>query len=220
MKSQKTALLISGGILNASFLQTVLTEEQPDYVVAADAGLRLCKETGLCPDCIVGDFDSVAADILKDYDGKTRIVTHQPEKDATDTELAIELAIEAGCDRILLCGATGGRIDHMLANLDTLKCMLDCKVTGVVLDEQNRITLHNSSFSMSKKTCYGTYFSLIPYSDVVTGVTLQGMKYPLTDATLKKGKQSGLCVSNEIVEETAHITLREGMVLAIESKDR
>ena len=142
-----------------------------------------------------------------------------PEKDATDTELAIELALQEGCKRILLCGATGGRVDHMLANIDVLKYILDCGAEGILLDEQNRITLHQSSFSVRKADCYGTYFSLIPYSDVVEGVTLQGVKYALSDAILQKGKQSGLCVSNEIVEETAHVQLKKGIVLALESRD-
>lgn len=217
---KKTALIISGGVLPPSFLQFVVRTEQPDYIIAADAGLCVCSQANVWPNCIVGDFDSVKPEVLQTYQGQADIVTHLPEKDATDTELAIELAIEAGCKTILLCGATGGRIDHMLANLDVLKYMLDCGVEGVLLDEQNRITIHDTSFSVRKEACYGKYFSLIPYSDVVEGVTLQGFKYVLSDAVIKKGKQSGLCVSNEIQEETAYIYLKTGIVFAIEAKDR
>lgn len=216
---KKTALIISGGILNPPFLRLVVQKEQPDYVVVADAGLCVCKLADVWPDCIVGDFDSVEQSVLMNYKGKTKIVTHLPEKDATDTELAIELAMEEDCDRILLCGVTGGRLDHMLANLDLLKHILDCGAEGVLLDEQNRITIHQTTFSVRKVDSYGTYFSLIPYSDVVEGVTLQGFKYGLSQATLQKGKQSGLCVSNEIIEDIAHIQFQTGILLAIEAKD-
>ena len=217
---KKTALIISGGVLNPLFLHFVVQKEQPDYVVVADAGLCVCKLADVWPDCIVGDFDSVEQSVLADYKGKTKIVTHLPEKDATDTELAIELALEQGCNRILLCGATGGRLDHMLANLDLLKHILDRRIEGVLLDEQNRITIHQASFSIRKTDSYGTYFSLIPYSDVVEGVTLQGFKYGLSDATLQKGRQSGLCVSNEIIADIAQIQFRTGVLLAIEAKDK
>lgn len=217
---KKTALIISGGVLNPPFLRFIVQTEQPNYVVAADAGLCVCQLADVCPDCIVGDFDSVEQSVLAAYKGKTKIVTHPPEKDATDTELAIELAMEAGCNKILLCGVTGGRLDHMLANIDLLKHIVDCKAEGVLLDEQNRITIHQTSFSVQKANSYGTYFSLIPYSDVVEDVTLQGFKYGLSNATLQKGRQSGLCVSNEILEEVAHIQFRKGIVLAIEAKDK
>ena len=216
----KTALIISGGILDSPFLRVIVQNEQPDYVIAADAGLCICKQADVWPDCIVGDFDSVEQSILDVYKGKTKVITHPPEKDATDTELAIELAMEEGCNKILLCGATGGRLDHMLANIDLLKYILDCGAEGILLDEQNRITIHQTSFSVQKANSYGTYFSLIPYSDVVEGVTLQGLKYGLSEVTLQKGKQSGLCVSNEIIEEIAHIQFQTGIVLAIEAKDR
>ena len=217
---RKTALIISGGVLNPPFLRFIVQKEQPDYVVAADAGLCICKMADVWPDCIVGDFDSVEQSVLTVYQGKTKIVTHLPEKDATDTELAIELAMEEGCSRILLCGATGGRLDHMLANIDLLKHILDCGAEGILFDEQNRITIHQTSFSVRKADSYGTYFSLIPYSDVVEGVTLQGFKYALSDVVLQKGRQSGLCVSNEIIADIAHIQFRAGIVLAIEAKDR
>lgn len=216
---KKTALVISGGVLNPPFLRFVAQKEKLDYIVVADAGLCTCKLADVWPDCIVGDFDSVEQSILATYKGKTKIITHLPEKDATDTELAIELAIEEGCNRILLCGATGGRLDHMLANLDLLKHILDCGAEGILLDEQNRITLHHTSFSIQKADSYGTYFSLIPYSDIVEGVTLQGFKYGLSNATLQKGRQSGLCISNEIIEDIAQIQFQNGIVLAIEAKD-
>ena len=217
---KKTAFIISGGVLNPPFLKFVMQKETPDYVVVADAGLCVCKLANVWPDCIVGDFDSVEQSVLAAYQGKTKIVTHLPEKDATDTELAIELALEEGCNKVFLCGATGGRLDHMLANLDLLKHILDCGAEGILLDEQNRITIHRTSFSIQKDVSYGMYFSLIPYSDVVEGVTLQGFKYGLANTTLQKGRQSGLCVSNEIIDETAYIQFKTGIVLAIEAKDK
>ena len=59
----------------------------------------------------------------------------------------------------------------------------------------------------------------MPYTEEVTGITLRGFKYPLTDKTIRRGEEVGLCVSNELAEETASITFSDGILICIESKD-
>ena len=87
-----------------------------DFVIAADAGYRVCRQAGIVPDLLLGDFDSM--DQPEDF---ANIHRSPVEKDDTDTMLAVKTALEQGCDTVYIYGGTGGkRLDHTLANLQTL----------------------------------------------------------------------------------------------------
>ena len=104
----------------------------------------------------------------------------------------------------------------MLGNIQLLQMALKHDIPCFIKDEDNRIRMVKESFSISKKEQYGYYFSLIPFTSTVEGLTLEGMKYPLSDYTLHTG--IARCVSNEIQEEEAHIRFSKGVLLVIEAK--
>lgn len=212
-----TAILICGGSLPAGFLRKV-REDYPDAVVyAVDGGLAVADEIGLVPEYLVGDFDTADEALVARYEGRCVTLRHKPEKDATDTELAIDEAIEQGADRIILLGATGSRMDHTMANIHMLYHILQCGKQAEILNENNRITLHKNSFVCKKDELFGTYVSFLPFFGEVTGVTLKGFKYPLSGKTLTAG--SSLGISNEGVEEIMEVSFLSGYLLMIEARD-
>lgn len=90
-------------------------------MIAVDGGLKGAKELGLVPDVIVGDFDSVDPAVLAFYRKMEHIVWEVPAgKDDTDTELALKRAMAMGAGEIVILGATGGRLDHMIGNIQLL----------------------------------------------------------------------------------------------------
>ncbi len=212
-----TAVLICGGTLQATFLKEILCQHQDAVVYAVDGGLAVADEAGVLPDYLVGDFDTAAEALVARYEGKCITIRHKPEKDATDTELAIEDALERGAESIVLLGATGSRMDHTLANVHMLYKILQCGKRAWIVNENNRISMHRNSFSLKKDELFGTYVSFLPFFGDVTGVTLKGVKYPLDGATLTAGTSLG--VSNEAVKENIEVSFLTGYLLMIEARD-
>ena len=115
-----TAILVCGGTLSAAFLREFAEQRKDAAVYAVDGGLAVCHEAGVFPEYLVGDFDTVSEALVAQYETKCKTLRHQPEKDATDTELAIDAALEAGTEELVLLGATGSRMDHTMANVHML----------------------------------------------------------------------------------------------------
>lgn len=171
------------------------------------------------PNYVVGDFDSVSTKTLEFYQNKPNVLFHKfcPEKDNTDTDIALKLAIELHSSNITIMGALGKRMDHALSNIHILIDALKKRIPCQILDDYNKIYLINRNITLNRNKTYGTYISLIPLTSKVQGITLTGFKYPLNDALLEIGKSLG--VSNEIVEEVANIELKKGILIVIESRD-
>ena len=148
---------------------------------------------------------------------KPVILQFQPEKDETDTEIAIRTAISQGCTTIHILGATGTRVDHMMGNIHLLGMAMEQGVDCMLLDPHNRIRMINRGLVLKKEEQYGNYVSLLPFTPQVTGLTLTGFKYPLDGYTLECYHSLG--VSNEITEEQAEISFRDGVLLVVESRD-
>lgn len=224
----KTGLIVTGGRMDMTFaghfIEQIKNQEREiafDCVVAVDAGLAAVEKLGLMPTAVVGDFDTVSPEILEHFRRQEGILwdVHKPEKDETDTELAINTALKLGCRRLVILGATGGRLDHELCNIHLLKLCLDHGAEAWLYDSKNRVSLLNGERSFRKKEQYGTYVSFIPMTEKVCGITLEGFKYPLYEKDISIGVEAGLCISNEIVSEEARITLREGILICVESRD-
>lgn len=215
----KRCLILTGGRLNLTFAGDFLKKEQFDRIIAVDAGLEAVMKLGLEPDVIVGDFDTAAPEVLEFYRKKEHIVwdVHQPEKDDTDTELAIRRAMALGAAETVILGATGGRIDHMLGNIHLLYPCLQTGMQAVILDAQNKVYLIDGEHHFKKKELWGKYVSFLPLTEVVRGITLKGFKYPLTERDVEIG--TSLCISNELLEEEASITFHEGVLIVVESHD-
>ena len=108
-------------------------------------------------------------------------------------------------------------MDHAIANIHILKDALEANIHCQILDRYNRIYLINKSIQLEKDKVYGKYVSLIPLTSTVEGLTLTGFKYPLNNYTLPIGTSLG--ISNEIIDNTAHIEMKKGILIVIESKD-
>lgn len=213
-------LIITGGTIETDFAPVFIQDLQPDYIIGVDKGLQFCYEYKIRPDYIVGDFDSLPGEILETYrrDGTIPIRTYNPVKDATDTKIALDKALEEGSSEIWILGATGTRIDHMVCNLQILKNAWEKKVPAWIIDSRNKIGLPvENRFSIRKEEQYGTYVSFFPMDETVEGLTLRGFKYPLEQYQLKD--REGLGVSNEITEAEATIRWEQGVLLMIQSKD-
>lgn len=187
-------------------------------LIAADSGLAVADRLNLPLDFIVGDFDSVNEQILQKYkEQSTPIETFPAEKDKTDTQIALELALMHSPTAIDIVGATGNRLDHVLANFHLLLLPTLVGIPACILDSCNKIYLKKESFIINKRKQYGNYVSLMPFTEKVSGLTLKGFKYPLNHVTLPAG--SSLGISNQIVEENARVELSEGILIVIESRD-
>lgn len=211
-------LIITGGKISADFALTFFENNEYDCVIAADKGLEVLDKLCIKPDYIIGDFDSLEAGILCEYSGD-RIIKLNPEKDFTDTEAAIRLAIEKGSDLITIIGATGSRLDHVLANISLLMIPLEAGIPAYIIDENNRIRLIDKTTELTREDCFGDNVSLIPYSNEVAGVTLRGFYYPLNNKTLSRFKELSLGISNKITEDKCIIKIKNGILIVIESRD-
>lgn len=213
------ALIVAGGKTDENFAREMILQGGYEFIVAVDSGLNFFYQAGIEPDIVVGDFDSVGEDVLDYYRDHehVEICMLNPEKDDTDTEFSIREAIRRGANKITLMGGTGTRVDHLLGNVSLLGIGLEENVSIELVDPYNRIRMVDCGIEIRKKEQFGNFLSVIPYSDIVTGVTLEGVKYPLTNHTM--GGYNSLGISNEIVADTAKISFEKGILLVIESRD-
>lgn len=217
-------LIITGGNIDRDFAFSFLKNNIYDKVIAVDGGLVFADEAGLVIDHIVGDFDTVDPLVLEKYKYLENIDVRQfiPEKDYTDTDIAVKLAIEL-CSggwtekTVDILGGTGSRLDHVLANLQMLKKFEEAGIDGMIADKNNRIRLIRNGYVLKKKGLFGKYVSLVPAGPKLEGITLEGFKYPLDRASTAFGES--LCISNELMAAEGHITIEKGMAWLILSED-
>lgn len=178
--------------------------QKGDFVIAADAGYRICRRLEIVPDLLLGDFDSM--DQPADFPNVHRSPV---EKDDTDTMLAVKTALERGCGTIYIYGGTGGkRLDHTLANLQTLLYIRRQGARGYLYDDDFVWTvMENESISIEKTVEWGL-FSAFCLGDCAEGIDEIGFQYSLENATLTADFPLG--ISNHIMETSATITVRSG----------
>ena len=182
-------------------------------VIAADSGVEHAQALGRHIDVAVGDFDSVAPEALAQAEAQgARLLRHPAEKDATDLELALDVAAARGATHVTIVGGYGGRIDHTLANLLLLGAdrfaafELDAWFgTGHVTVIRHVARLEGAP---------GAYVSLLAVDGPARGVSTSGLRYPLHDAVLLPGSTLG--VSNELVAPVAEVSVGTGAVVAVQ----
>lgn len=176
-------------------------------LVGVDGGSRHLQSLGVRPHLVLGDMDSIPADLLREYCREgVEMHPHPPHKDATDLELAMELAMTGDATRISILGATGGRLDHTLGNLFLLARCLPTGIPACIMDQEQCVHLTDQSLTLDGAV--GDTLSLLPATPQVCGVSLTGLEYPLHDATLTFGTSWGM--SNVFVETRAKVILRSG----------
>lgn len=218
----KEAVIVSGGNIQKDFALDFLKKykKRGAETIAADKGVEFFMEEGLLPDAAVGDFDSLSEAGLDYLAGLSHTEVHRlkPEKDDSDTQHALNYAIDRGAERVLILGATGSRIDHLLANLELLLLGWRRGVEVSLVDKNNYAVLVKSGLALERKRQFGEYVSFFPVGGSVKGLTLTGFKYPLTEHYLKP-EDCGLTVSNEIAADTAKVEFKEGILLMLMTRD-
>lgn len=211
-------LIVSGGNVEDKLLNEICSNHKFDNIIASDKGLEMIDKRGMTPNYIIGDFDSIDKKILNKYINNKDIEIKKlnPEKDYTDTHMALKLALEIKSREIIILGGIGTRIDHTIANIHILKEALEKGIECRIIDSRNEIQLINKRTILKIDKNY-KYISLIPLTTKVEGVTLKGFKYPLSNAILEIGHSIG--VSNEQFEDNAIIDLKAGILILIKSKD-
>ncbi len=203
----KTALIVGNGEVDYRILKDL---PKDTYVICADGGLRHMEGLKVKPDVIIGDMDSVNSDITGE-----NIIKYPVRKDFTDSEIAVDYAIENGFLKIIMLGFTGTRLDHTLANLFLLKKLSDNGINGYIKDFNNTVYFAKKENVILGKA--GDIVSIIPVGGDLLGVTTKGLDYPLANETLEFSKSRG--VSNVMTENECTITIEEGMALIIKSRD-
>ena len=209
-------IIFSGGTLEEWALREV---REGDWLIGADRGSLYLIRNGLTPDLSIGDFDSVTpAEKREIHQASREFQDCDPVlKDYTDTEMAIERALEQNPSEILLLGVLGTRFDHSLANVHLL---VKCHNRGVpcrIADQHNELLIAGpGTLSLRWKSRF-SHVSLLPLTPKVTGITLTGFRYPLDDATLTMGQSLG--ISNVLEEPSGSIKTAEGLLLVIQSVD-
>lgn len=214
---KETVILVTGGAVCENILQDVREQYKNAFLIGVDRGLDALDACGIKPDIAIGDFDSADSKTKKRYEALDNTIVLNPMKDFTDTHVAVQYALEHGAKRIVFVGATGTRLDHVQGNFALLKLCRMQGVDAIIYDANNKIQIIDCSLTLYKSKQYGKYVSLIPYSDVVTGITLSGFVYELQDATMIKEETIG--ISNEMREEECHITIKDGYLMVMETKD-
>ena len=205
------AFIYTGGTVRT---EAITEHPKPDDLsIAADSGYHTAVALGERIDLLLGDFDSIG-DVPRDSGIEIQQVP--AEKDYTDTQLAVEIAIDRGATDIIIIGGLTGRLDHTLSTLAILEELHARKVYGTVTEGQSRARYMKSSSTLIARSPY-KYLSIIAADEVVKGVDIEGCKYPLKKATLRRCHQ--FAVSNEITGNVAFIAVKKGGVFIIESRD-
>lgn len=237
MKNGICYVVGAGDCLGLEFQPTL-----EDLVIAADAGLRYLEQSGITADLIIGDFDT-----LENAPAGTNVITLSCEKDDTDMLAAVREGIKVGYTEFHLYGGTGGRIDHTIANLQVLAYLSENGWKGYLHCPQNSFVrpvdreLKKADYAEASGNAHGSesiitavtngelsfsqvpsgYISVFSYSEKSEGVCLQGLKYPLADATLSHTFPIG--TSNEFIGEKSRISVKNGtlmIVLPREAKEK
>ncbi len=188
------------------------------YIICCDGGIRHLFRLGLTPDIIIGDLDSAEEAHISYYQNKSvPFQVYPAAKDQTDMELCMAYALSLNPDEIFIFGGMGSRFDHSLANANLLWVAREKNVTAWLMQESNQMTLIDNHTSLALTGVPGDIISLIPYSEVTTGVTTSGLAYPLAEATLYRYASRG--VSNVMQGETARVTVASGALFVIRSRD-
>lgn len=184
-----------------------------DITIAADSGYRNAKLLKVNIDIAVGDFDSLDQ---REIGKNTEIMTVPAEKDFTDTQMAVDVALSRNADHIVIIGGLSGRVDHTLSNLGILEKLYAIGIRAILADGNNRVRYINATSELIPRGHY-RYFSLLAADSIVKGVTIEGGKYPLRNAKIKRTHQ--FAVSNEIEKNCALISVKKGGLFIIESRD-
>ncbi len=211
------ALLIAGGTIDIPWAKEFMKVHSYDKTIAVDGGLSAANLLGICPDMVVGDFDTVSEELISEYLHKGCIIERlNPIKDETDTQYAMSRLIALGAREIDILGGTGGRMDHTMSNVYMLKLAYDYGVKAVMYDRINKISVIKGKNILKKDEAYGRYVSFIQLEGAVRDVTMTGFVYNVEHFDFDTDKEYRMAVSNEFECDMATVDIGEGMFVMLE----
>ena len=153
----KRTVIVSGGMLEKDFVVPILKNEDTEFVIGVDRGLKFLYDNEIKPDYIVGDFDSVPRALVNYYREEMNVPIREfnPVKDASDTEIALRLCLGLNRKEIWILGGTGSRIDHLWANVQCLQIAMEAGADARIVDSHNQIRLIDSGITLKREETFG-----------------------------------------------------------------
>jgi len=210
-----TALIVCSGSISDCFHYEKYFK-RAEFVICVDGGAKYLRNLGIVPDVLVGDLDSISGEDLEYFKAKNvETIKYPTQKDMTDAEIAVDYAVDKGFTEIIIIGGIGTRLDHSLANILLVKKLLDKGIKGILVNENNEITMIRDRIEIEREK--DVKVSLLPLTGVVEGITTKGLYYPLKGEDIEMGSSRG--VSNEFKDEVAEVSIKNGILIVIKSKD-
>ncbi len=211
----KTCAIISGGEATA-----LVGVEKAQLIIACDGGVLPALAQGIVSQVVIGDFDTYQGDLLelRQLVGVQEVIKLPADKDDTDTLAAVKYALASGYTDLVLYCALGGRLDHLIANLQVGAYVASNGGVLRIWDPAQQVWCFGNDieFPIVFPVQPGYSFSLFALSDQVTGVTLQGAKYELQQATLHSTFPIG--ISNQWVQDEISLQFTTGIMAVVLSK--
>lgn len=196
---------------NEGSIKKAIEINKDDYIICADGGYYLAYKEGIIPNVVIGDFDSDKSNIK--FNGE--IISYPSEKDDTDCMLCIKYALEKGFNNIIIIGGIGGRLDHTIANIQSLAYAFEKGADIKMIDENNIVfIMENDCIEIEK--CEGWKMSIFALRPKCNGVSLYNVKYPLDNVILTDSFPLG--ISNEFKQGNAKVECTDGRLLIIITK--
>ena len=210
-----TSLIFSGGLTpNDATLEIARTIQNVDLVIAADSGLHTAQKLNMHVDFVVGDFDSVNASALaRATSAHTQAIRHSADKDFTDLESALLLAVDKNSQHIIIVTAGGGRLDHQFGFIAAMfnPKLRNCKVEA--LWQNNRLFALQGPANCDIATQVGDTVAIQSFSDKSEKISTTGLQWQLTNESLNNFETRG--VSNIATKEQVSVSVELGQLLVI-----
>ncbi|AFH49456.1 Thiamine pyrophosphokinase [Ignavibacterium album JCM 16511] len=204
----KKCIIIANGRTPSKKVISFFEKKGYTTLICADGGANSAAKLGLVPDFIIGDLDSVNAETIKFFSGKSTIIKIKRQND-TDVEKCLKFAIKKGFSEALLLGVTGDRLDHTICNLGIVLKFFD-KIKCSIVAENSFLTPINQTETLKSRP--GETISLYAFNSK-TKITSIGLKYKLKNSTLPFGKRES--TSNVSTQSEVKLNIRGGIVFII-----
>ncbi len=189
--------------------------KKADLIIAADGGIHHCLQLGISPNFLIGDLDSTPNKLVKTMeDAGISVLPFPPEKDQTDLELALDLALEQNCHKIFLFGGLGSRWDMSLANIFLAASAKYSTMKIIIFDQKTTIQTIKAGQTITLQKKHGRIVSLIPLRGDAKNISVKGFKYKLEKEGLSFGSTRG--ISNLLEEDKGTVELKSGLLLCVQ----
>ena len=212
----KICIILNGEIKNYDYIKNIITKNNYDYIICADGGANHSYKMGITPDYIIGDLDSISSNIIDFYKLKNvKFEKFPSKKNETDTEICVYLASRLNAKEIDFIGALGGRLDHMIANINLLYYVRNQGIyTKIISEDEDIYIAINEEISINGDM--GDTISVIPLNGDAKGVTLNRLEYPLNNYDMKFSLPLG--ISNVMLDKKCNIKVEQGSLIIIRNK--